>query len=125
MRKAGSSLRAGEWHSQIPPMMLMVITKWHLPNIRVPSQGFSCTVPWTFVKGDSSHKTQLYPHMAPHLGLAPLSINRQGCAVLKLNKAPSVLISLRVCLFTQPVWLYFLVVCVLPCTSGQKSRYTY
>lgn len=49
--------------------------------------------------------------MAPHLGLAPFII--MGCAILKVNKTCSVLISSRECLFTQRVLLYFLVAYVL------------
>lgn len=43
----------------------------------------------------------------------PLSRDAQGCAVLKLNDTQSVLMSWRVCLFTQHVLLYFLSACVL------------
>lgn len=49
--------------------------------------------------------------MAPHWGLAAFIVT--GCAILKLNKTCSVLISFRECLFTQPMLLYFLVAYVL------------
>lgn len=43
----------------------------------------------------------------------PLSRDVQGCTILKLNDAQSILVSWRVCLFTQHVLLYFLSACVL------------
>lgn len=43
----------------------------------------------------------------------PLSRDAQGCAILKWNDTQSVLMSWRMCLFTQHVLLYFLSACVL------------
>lgn len=78
-----------------------MITKWYLMKIRVSSLCFSCVVPWPFLKGDSPNKAHLHPHMAP-----PFGFLYHRCA--GLPRLETVLISLRVCLFTQYVLLYFL-----------------